>query len=574
MRTRFIVGFSFLLILPTLRAEQSQARNLRDLIQSGKLAELRWPGFSPMRGYLTTFYESRGYSPAWTRERAPTIQAAALIGLLQHADKKGLNPEDYDGSRWTDRLARLRRPRADQAEEDLIVFDLALTVCSMRYISDLEIGRVNPRVFCFGLDTDQKECHLAEVESQLWETADVAGLVSGLEPLFPGYRRTEQALERYIELARIDDGELLPATKKPVQPGDAYPGIARLEQLLRLLGDLPAETPSPPNLYEGSVVDAVKHFQARHGLDVDGRIGRTTLEQLNTPLQHRVLQLELTLERWRWVPSSFSRPPIVVNIPEFRLHALDERYESELEMKVVVGGAYRHQTPVFSNDMTSVIFRPYWIVPLSIQRAELVPKIAKDPGYLAANDYEIVDAHTNVVRGDVTADTIQQLNSGKLQIRQKPGGLNALGLIKFLFPNVYDVYLHGTPAKALFSKSRRDFSHGCIRVESPEELAAWVLQDLPEWTPECIRQAENGAATRQVNLPQPIPVFIVYGTVIVSRTGEIFFFDDIYGHDKSLADALSHGYPYSGWRPSPPRFGKSRAGSFPQECTADRERVP
>lgn len=553
VRIEFIVGLSVLLFLPTLRAELPPVPSLRDLIQSGKLAELRWPDFSPMRGYLMTFYESRGYSLAWTRERAPTLQANAIIEMLQHTERKGLDPEDYDGSRWTDRLARLRPHRAQPTEEDLMVFDLALTISSMRYISDLRIGRVNPKLFCFGLDTDQKKCDLAEVESQLVKAADVAGFVSDLEPPFPGYRRTEQALERYIELARIDDGELLPTTKKPIEPGDAYPGIDRLKRFLRLLGDFPGEVASQPNLYEGYLVDAVKHFQARHGLDADGRIGRTTLQQLNTPLQHRVQQLELTLERWRWVPIKFSRPPIVVNIPEFRLHALDEHYESELEMKVVVGGAYRHQTPVFANDMTSVIFRPYWNVPLSIQRAELLPKIAKDPGYLAANDYEIVDAHAKVVGGEVTADKISQLESGKLQIRQKPGGLNALGLIKFLFPNVYDVYLHGTPSKPLFSKSRRDFSHGCIRVESPEELAAWVLRDLPEWPPERIRQAENGAATRQVNLPRPIPVFIVYGTAIVSRTGEVFFLDDIYGHDKSLADVLLHGYPYSGWRPTPPR---------------------
>lgn len=518
---------------------------------SGALAELRWPDFSPLKGPVTNFYGPSGYALAWTRNSVPTSQAEALILIFQHAETKGLDPEDYDASRWAARLARLRPALAKPSEHDLDTFDLALTVSGMRFISDLRIGRVNPKVFCFGLDTDRKKCDLADTLRRLATSADVPSLVAGLEPPFPGYRHLEQALQKYLKLAREDDGEPLPQTKKPVEPGTAYAGVPRLERLLRLLGDLPASAavPASSEMYQGALVDAVKHFQSRHGLEPDGRIGKATLQQLNTPLSHRVRQIQLTLERWRWAPSSFSRPPIVVNIPEFRLHALNDRYEPALEMKVVVGGAYRHQTPVFSNDMTHVIFRPYWNVPLSIQRAELVPKIAKDSSYLADNDYEIVDARGNVVGGAVTAETLGQLRSGKLAIRQKPGAKNALGFVKFMFPNEYNVYLHGTPAKALFSKSRRDFSHGCIRVEKPDELAAWVLQGLPDWTPERIREAENGTRTLQVNLKQSIPVLIVYGTVMSDETGQVSFFDDIYGHDASLDAVLSHGYPYSGWQP-------------------------
>jgi murein L,D-transpeptidase YcbB/YkuD len=201
--------------------------------------------------------------------------------------------------------------------------------------------------------------------------------------------------------------------------------------------------------------------------------------------------------------------------------------------------------------MTHVIFRPYWDVPLSIQRAELAPKIAKDPAYLAKNDYEIVDSRRKVVStSSVSADMLAQLRSGKLFTRQIPGDKNALGLVKFLFPNEYNVYLHSTPAKALFSKSRRDFSHGCIRVEKPEELALWVLRGLPGWDMDHIRAAENGTDSRQVNLDKPIPVLIVYGTAVVREDGEVFFFDDIYGHDATLEQLLDHGYPYSGWQPT------------------------
>jgi murein L,D-transpeptidase YcbB/YkuD len=255
-----------------------------------------------------------------------------------------------------------------------------------------------------------------------------------------------------------------------------------------------------------------------------------------------IRRLQLVLERWRWVPHSFSRPPIVVNIPEFRLRAYDQQYRPVLEMKVVVGKAYRHKTPVFSAEMTQVIFRPYWDVPLSIQRDELVPKLTKDPAYLAENDFEIVDSRRRVVSRDaVTPDLLDQLRAGQLFIRQIPGDKNSLGFIKFDLPNPYDVYLHGTPAKALFQRSRRDFSHGCIRVEKPEELALWVLSGVSGWNLDRIRAAEQGADSWRVNLDRPIPVLIVYGTAVVRPDGEVQFFDDIYGYDAALERLLDHG---------------------------------
>jgi murein L,D-transpeptidase YcbB/YkuD len=382
---------------------------------------------------------------------------------------------------------------------------------------------------------------------------DAPAALSQLEPPFDGYRRAEKALLAYRVLAKEDDGELLPDSKKPVEPGDSYPGVARLERLLRRLGDLPADATVPPNsqIYSGVLVDALKHFQERHGIDPDGRIGKTTLKQLNVPLSRRVRQLQIALERWRWVPDFFEQPPIVVNIPEFRLRAYNQSYQIELDMKVVVGGAFRHQTPVFLDNMQYVIFRPYWNVPVSIQKDELLPKLTKDPAYLAKNEYEVVDSHNKVVPGDaVTPEVLAQLRSRKLSIRQVPGQKNALGFIKFIFPNEYDVYLHGTPARGLFSRARRDFSHGCIRVEKPEQLALWVLRDQPRWTLARVRKAENGAAPLQVDLNQPIPVLIVYSTAVVKENGEVCFFEDIYGHDTSLHEALAKGYPYSDWKPA------------------------
>ncbi len=255
------------------------------------------------------------------------------------------------------------------------------------------------------------------------------------------------------------------------------------------------------------------------------------------------MQLQLTLERWRWLPHAFARPPIVVNIPAFRVYAANEEYKAAFSMKVVVGRAYQHKTPVFASLMRSVIFRPYWNVPLSIQQHELVPDIEKDSSYLEQNAYEIVDRRGNVISdGAMDDDLLEKLRSGKLAIRQKPGPDNALGLIKFEFPNQYDVYMHDTPAKSLFSRSRRDFSHGCIRVEDAVTLAAWVLRDDPEWTVEKIHDAMNGEERMEVKIQNPVPVLILYGTAVAQENGEVDFYNDIYGYDAELERALTQGY--------------------------------
>jgi murein L,D-transpeptidase YcbB/YkuD len=513
-------------------------------VAEGHLADMRWPDFTDYRLHVQNFYEPAGYALAWTSEGAPTRQTAALIDVLRQADSKGLDPEDYDGPRWTARLERLHN--APPLEGDLARFDLAVTVAAMRYASDLHIGRLNPGSLHPAFDMEHEKDDLASLlRKRLVAADDVRAVFSEIEPPFEGYQRTLEVLQSYIHGANEDDGEVLPSTPKPVEPGSLYPGTRRLSRLLQRLGDLTPDAVPATDQYTGALVDAVKHFQARHGLEPDGRIGAATWAELNTPLRRRVLQLQLTLERWRWVPHQFGRPPIVVNIPEFELRALNRSYRTELEMKVVVGRAYGHKTPVFAADMKYVIFRPYWNVPLSIQRAELVPKIEQDRSYLEKNGYEVVTSKDVVVTaGAIDDSTLAQLRVGKLLIRQIPGPKNSLGLVKFLFPNPHDVYLHDTPAIALFSKSRRDFSHGCIRVEEPRRLAAWVLGDRPEWPPERIAEAMNGNKTLQVNLAQPIPVLVVYATAVVLGNGEVHFFRDIYGQDTELEERLAEGRPY------------------------------
>lgn len=517
---------------------------LREIITSGRLSDLRWPDFSDYRAHLQSFYEPSSFSLLWIDQGRPTPQALAIIEVLQQADRNGLDPEDYDGSRWKERLTR--ELQAGNGAR----FDVALSVCLMRYISDLHIGKVNPRHLGFGLSVQNKKYDLPRfIRDRIVTGQNIEDTLAAVQPAFPGYKRTLAALRHYLDVSHQDDSEQLPAPSKTLEPGDRYAGVARLTRLLRLLGDLPKDTPDPSDgLYDGALVEGVKRFQQRHGLPPDGRVGEQTLKQLNTPLSFRKRQLQLTLERWRWVPEEFPQPPVVVNIPEFRLRTYDDVGREVLAMNVIVGKAIRHETPVFEKDMRFLVFRPYWNVPPSIQRSELVPAIRRDGNYVASQNYEIVTQDGQLITaGSVSKDVLEKLQAGKLAIRQKPGPNNALGLVKFMFPNDYSVYLHSTPSQQLFARSRRDFSHGCIRVEMPAELAAWVLRDKPEWNLERIRAAmQSGKDNFQLNLTKPIPVLILYGTAVVDEHETVHFFDDLYGHDAALEKVLAKGYPYPG----------------------------
>lgn len=534
-------------------ASQSSASGqeaLRSFTEAGTLADLRWPDFTDRRDDARTFYESSNYSLAWVTDGRPTSQALAAITALEQADQVGLDPEDYDGPRWKARIAGLSGEGQHASEDAPVRFDLALTISLMRYIFEVQFGRVKPqRVHLGSEDAPTKFDSPRFLRDQIVNSNDVAAALSQLEPPYILYRRTEDVLHKYMQMASQDDGEQLPplAKKKTIEPGDPYPGVPRLVRLLKLVGDLPPDAAAAPDstLYKGPVVDAMKHFQERHGLEPDGRIGKDTLEQLNTPLSARVRQLQFTLERWRWAPRVYDPPPILVNIPEFILRGFGKGETIELTMRVVVGRSYRAHTPVFAQEMSYLVFRPYWNVPLAIQRGELVPKIKKDPDYLSKNELEVVDQHGNVVTTSAVSDEqLAKLNSGALSIRQRPGPKNSLGLAKFVFPNEHNVYLHSTPAQELFSRTRRDFSHGCIRVEDPAGLAEWILQGNKNWPKDKIVEAmNNGPDSQQVNLPQKRPVVIIYATAVVLPDGEVKFFQDIYGHDARLEKALARGYP-------------------------------
>lgn len=519
---------------------------LHQIVDSGRDADLHWPDFSLCQADVKAFYDSSNYAPAWVRNRQPSAAALEYIAMFQQATEKGLVPEDYDASLWADRLNRLK---VSPADADLAKFDAALTVSLMRYVRALNVGRVNPKMPGRQVNIrDQKVDMAVFVHQQLENAADPAAEMKAVEPPWPGYWRTLDWLHRATAIVKEDTGGLLPVPQKPVLPGQPYASVPRLTALLRLIGDLAADVQVDPNsgVYGGALVDAVKQYQDRHGLDVDGKLSASVVNDLNVPLSRRLEQIVLTLERWRWVEHSFPQPPIVVNVPEFKLRAYDATGHVMLFKKVIVGKAYGHHTPLFEKDIKYVVFRPYWEVTPSIQRAEIVPHIERDPGYISKKNFEVVDADGKVVTdGVVSAEVLAQLRAGHYRVRQKPGPTNSLGLVKIIFPNSDNVYLHGTDAPQLFSASRRDFSHGCVRVENPSDLVAWVLRNNPGWDLQRVQAAMNGTTDNvTVNLEKPIPVLILYATVATLENGRAYFLDDIYGFDAELEAMLTKGYPY------------------------------
>jgi murein L,D-transpeptidase YcbB/YkuD len=514
---------------------------LRAMAAKGQLGNSRGPG--AYREQVKKLYESAQFVPLWIKGGEPTPQATYLIEALRASRLKGLNPSDYE----VESLATTSRSLKGASTLAQASFDAALTQSTMQYISDLRVGRVNPKHLKVDIDVQSKKYDLPEfIARQVVSAGNIQSVLDQIEPPYAGYRRIENTLKQYLDLAAGGDGAKVPAGARTIAPGDPYAGTAELADRLHLLGDLPQS--GGFNTYKGALVEGVEHFQARHGLAADGKLDAATLRELNTPLAERVQQIDDALERWRWMPTEFQQPPVLVNIPEFRLRAYNDNHQLALSMNVVVGKAAPTQTPVFTNDIKFIVFRPYWSVPPGILRRTVIPGILKSSGYLARERFEVTDASGKIVSPN--DDLVAGLRSGKYFVRQKPGPTNALGLIKFMFPNTYSVYLHSTPSTELFSRSRRDFSSGCIRLGKPAELASFLLRNQLDgqqpWTVALVQKAmDSGTDNRQVNLAVKIPVLILYVTAVAEEDGTVHFFDDIYGHDKRLNALLAKGPPYS-----------------------------
>jgi murein L,D-transpeptidase YcbB/YkuD len=496
------------------------------------------------RRTLATLYMRRQGAMLWSRSGSATTQCRHLVDTLQHAAIYGLSAGDYDAELLAAHLLALEG-RNGAVAGGWPAFDLALSRVALIFLSDLHYGRIDPRAAGFNLPARPDRLDGAALLEQLSMDPDTTGVLSSVEPQYAHYRLLRTVLVRYRALAAIPGlTSLPPLPAGRVKPGQVYVGAPALRRLLTELGDLaPTTAPRDDLILDGALSAALRQFQFRHGLRQDGTLGRDTFAALTTPLMQRVRQIELTLERWHWIPRM--RPPtIIVNIPQFRLFFFrsgEDREERMVRMNVIVGRQFSYtRTPVFAADMNAIIFRPYWDVPSDISRRELVPHLRRDPAYLDSQNMELVPTQgPTSAPVPVGPQAVQELANGQLRARQRPGADNALGLIKFVLPNAYDVYLHSTPAQQLFNEPSRAFSHGCIRVSDPVGLAVEVLRGTGgDWSAGRIEDLMHGEVTLRVPLTHPVQVLILYGTAIASEDGAVHFFADLYGYDRRLEGLL------------------------------------
>ncbi|SMC16828.1 Murein L,D-transpeptidase YcbB/YkuD [Desulfacinum hydrothermale DSM 13146] len=496
---------------------------------------------------LIHFYAHRNHQPAWVRPAGAGPLVAPMVQVLADSRDHGLNPEDYHLScirallESVEEASRRQRPLSPRllASLDVVLSDAFMILCS-----HLATGRVNPeRLYPQWLSARHK-ADIIQGLNDLMVHGDVARTVRHFAPPHQDYWRLLAAARRQRAhlWSRVPPGPTL-------HPGDRDPRVVALRRRLAASGDLPDPSSPDPALFDLDLAAAVRRFQARHGLETDALVGRRTLEALNVSAEERLHQMLINLERWRWLPRRWGDRSILVNTADFSLTAY-EKGRPALTMRVIVGETAT-KTPVFSRDMRYLEINPYWNVPRSIATKELLPKIRKDPDYLQRNHFELVTgwSQDSPVVDPATIDWSRVSPAtfpGRL--RQKPGPWNALGRIKFMFPNRFNVYLHDTPNRHLFQRPHRALSHGCIRVEKPLDLALFVLQDDPSWTRRRIQELIATGQRHVVPLARPCRVHLVYLTAWVDEQGTVHFRKDIYDRDRVLMEAL-------GWVPSPTNSG-------------------
>ncbi|HEX6900672.1 MAG TPA: L,D-transpeptidase family protein [Thermoanaerobaculia bacterium] len=497
---------------------------------SGEPPELTAGGL-PFRAAaaLPCFYERRGFAPAWSDGQGPSRDVDDLLAAIEGAAGDGLNPEDY-------LLAELRR-RAETARRSpdaaqLAELDLLFTHAFLTLGAHLRNGRVNPSAVYRDCVYESTEADLPGLLQTGLDQRRVHGVLDDLAPSHPIYRGLKLARGFYRGIVARGGWPAVPEGDT-LRPGDRDPRVEALRARMEASG-FAADAPEGRDLYDAPLQASVTAFQERHGLEPDGVVGKGTLEILNVPSEDRLRQIEVNLERWRWMPRDLGERYIVVNIAGFVLDVV-ENGRTTLDMKVVVGKPAT-KTPMFSDEMTYLVLAPYWNVPPNIVRNEIVPRMRRDPGYL---DREGMEVFAGPGGARLSSVDWNATDGRGLSIRQKPGRKNALGRVKFMFPNPYNVYLHDTPSRSSFSRASRAFSHGCIRLEQPVELAEHLLgRDDPAWTKEKIEAIIAKGEEKGVVFKEPWPVHLVYWTVWVDDAGVVQFREDLYGRDTELEKAL------------------------------------
>lgn len=507
---------------------------------------------------LKHFYEQRAYRPAWLDGTGLLAAADDLLVAVTRAQTEGLQPADYHAHELITALTAARHASSARrlAELELLLTDAFLTYGSHRLAGRLTPQKIEEHQWTL----KSRSRDLVPVLQDALNGGTIAESLDALSPPYSGYQRLRQALSRYRQIAwsggwpRVGWGPNL-------ELGMQDPRVRELRERLLITGDLDdvalqmaasagmirtvSMEPVPDAgldsqaYFDSSLAQAVRRFQRRHGLADDGIVGPRTLAQLNVPVEERMRQIELNMERWRWLPEDLGRRYILINIPGFELRVM-EGDRQIMEARVVVGKSVQ-PTPVFTGSMSYLVLNPYWNIPRSIAVEEMLPQLRDDPYALAEQNIRIFDLRNGgqeIDPGEVDWQKINE-NNFPFRLRQDPGSNNALGRIKFMFPNRHSVYLHDTPARHLFNRTQRTFSHGCIRLSRPFELAEYLLQDNPRWTGDALISAARGEQERTVRLSEKIPVHILYLTAWADEDGTVQFRNDVYERDEPLIVALN-----------------------------------
>ncbi len=512
--------------LPALIAEQLQPE-ARLAADAEDQADLK---------LLAPFYQERGFQPVWLSDGRLRPQGAALIAVLAAAGYDGLNAADYQ-------LGRIKALQSSTAPVALAELDLRLSLGIMAFASDLGSGRLEPsavdgELFLYPHDIDRGEVIRAAALA-----SDIGIFVGRYRPKQVDYWQLKDALAQYRTIEATGGWPAIPGGPT-LELGMSDPRVKLLRQRLRRTDDLPFAQDLTLREVERVRVDAdlvaaIRRFQQRHGLEPDGKVGPKTLAALNLPVEARIEQLMLNLERRRWLPDRRDQRYILVNLADFHLEMFDQN-QKVFETPVVIGAPYS-RTPVFTADMTYLVMNPYWNVPPRIAADELLPKTKANPSYLQTHGFDLLsDWGQDPTMLDPAAIDWSRVTSKsfRYKLRQRPGPANALGRLKFMMQNPFDVYLHDTPAREQFALTERSFSHGCIRVAEPEALADMLLRTEPGWSRARIAATVASGASTTVTLSAPVPVQINYQTAWVGADRQVQFRNDIYGRDDLLADAL------------------------------------
>ncbi len=499
---------------------------------------------------LETFYKRSNFQPAWVLNDVRLNQAHYLVDIIEASYLEGLTPDHYHLRTIKALLREVHEnmsKRAPQNPEKLVDLDLLLTDAFLLLGCHFSAGCVNPVTIEAEWFTKPGKIDATSVLEMALKENRIKETLQSLLPPQDSYAKLRQALKAYRKIVIKGGWPTIPEGPS-LKKGSQDERIRALRQRLIISGYLhPDET--VPVTFDIAIENAVKKFQKHHGLDIDGVVGPATLKALNASAEARARQIELNLERMRWIFRNLGQRYIIVNIADFELDVIENNH-AELSMKVVVGKPFWH-TPVFSDKMTYIVLNPSWNVPDSIALEETIPKIKKDPDFLEEHNMKILKGWGEKEE-EIDPNTIDwpsmDAQSFTYRFRQEPGPLNPLGRIKFVFPNQFGVYLHDTPSKRLFAKSVRSFSHGCIRLEKPIDLAVYVLKGNPTWTREKILAAIDTGKEQIIRLPEPIDIHILYLTSWVDNNGFLHFRDDIYGRDELLDKSL---------RETPPRALKA-----------------